>query len=718
MENAAYLPLALPERATSPEIKIEARRYASLLIESPRFLPPFLSDMKANMFIAHAGADFDQKERLEKFLGFLHKDIQTFNWGSVRDVELPTEDGRGNLLSLGSPEKKRTKPRLYERIASGIARGYINDRFLNQESRDEPSDWRGAVRNLRQMLFASLEHGVDLDLLERWFHLILGLYPEVASRDSLAWKSQFYASRTADPIDEEFLALASEMDHCSSLAAELLRRKGDYRENSSRYNVMSAQLSAVYSHMVGGIDPRTSRGRRDYKEYFRDKKVLREYRSKFGQLDYGWLSTQPIPPEMYEILEGAFNYPNDFEALNDAIANGYANVQNERRFLKSFSVEGGRIGFPHNLFLAYSPLREMLSNAVDPKAKQEGFKEMIRDRLEKKGKGWEAIPFWIADNKGIQHKGYLLAPISASASDQERAEVVRRLGMKYSKQLEKGIDPQAYLSESINLPFDDAEFIISRSEYLKTPRVELLLDALVPEEIRARSTHYLESNRTMSKDLPEVLTRLPVSEGYDLSRHRDLPDAIKSVIFQLHPEGGLAFSIGLFPDGSTYANNETPTIEGTIDFENEQVNVHFGEETSHMEVGLQWIVSNILLNLVRDSCCPPLREDDSQSGGLAHERQTQIPSAGRIVHIGLRGESQGKPTQKAEQKYTVDMGKLKKSVRELARVTKGANLANINRRHREDDSEDPRYLTWRSEWHQDGPLPPPQKRKAPERILS
>lgn len=708
------------------EFQKKASELAALLISRPRLLPTFLQEAEEFRFNAQQQHDFDSPANLNRLLDETQKKVNTFAWESQRTATVDMEDKKGMLQALSVHQKtKTTKQSKEAAIVTAISSGYINTRF--EKGINGVPDWRGVVRMGHDLLKAALMPEADLRMLEAWTKIMIGEMTRVVPPGSILERGLYYGVRDISSSSASVLGMAHEIVNCRAIGANLFdlwdqlikaEKSSDWLSVHvsifrSILNIAPAKDYSLLSNLNSGA------AKNLYKRLYADPEIREQMIKNYGKVVIQKAQgRQPTPDE----IEFAYLIMRDVEQFDRLEKYLQENLRDNANGPKALSMKGIDIGDVSSLpifgFLTNSPLRNKMTELYAPGTRKKELKVLIDKLLREHGLGWDAFPIAFRDSiTGKQNYGYLVTDTLNDFNDQERTQKTAALLEKYRKALET-LTSSDQSTEAISMPIPEGDVIFSKALYKEKSRSAFYLDTLIPEEKKREATDYIREILHLNNIILDGFSRIPSLNGdeYDLLKHHDLPEVIRKARLKRSSSGGLEFNLNLDRQGSLFATNEVPRIQGTIDFENHQVNVRFNDTGEELSREQHWIFETILLHLVESSMCVPLIEDQGEERRLDKGGTSDAPSPGHIVHIGVKKKdgAPGNFTPYAEGNYKADNQALKHD-------TRGLSLTMRNLAHREWHSvrgeEDPRNLTYNRGRDPKSSDIAPFIRKPPEYIL-
>lgn len=711
---AADIDLPDPVEGLSPiELNRQASEIGGRLIDNPLLLTSFVRNSQERRLMAEASQNHEALsyynrllQHIERYVG--GRSAWEYDWVLQRNRALTSPEAGAILDCLADAPKSDQKERLTEeqRVVQAVAKGYTNGRF--EKGRAIP-DWRGALIYNRQLLAAALNPDVRLDRLSKWFDLTLGNYQRVSPRTSVFWRAIFLGTRSANPVDEQYLQLAYELQECFSASAILFGRTAEVESNLVFITELTIFINSAVSVYDNGLDPTQKLGRKMYEKVIRAVRSDRAMREKYGTPK---LSGQPASHDLFEVARLSAAVIERYNALEKAREKRFQHTGRSTERLNAQSIlamGNGKLTFPYSVILAKSPLHETILALQDKSPVKRDLYERATAVQKERGTEWTVIPFAI---KGMG--GYMVVKAKPDLSSAGRVKLVSDMLDKYQvADRWESIADATYAAAAIDFKLEEAYFVITREAYIDTTQLGTYLEMVIPDELTRRSLEILRTNLLLQMEIPGRFTRMSTREGdyYGLFSHRDMPNVIRSaVIRKSMVRGGLEFEIGFAADPSDFPGIEP--VSGSIDFRNGRVNVGFADSTPKIATGQRWILENMLLQLLERSCCPLLQEVEEEVGGLRIEggngRKISIP--GHIVHIGVcrTDGTMGQPTLMAE--YN-----LRNAIEDLFGDAE-ISLGQINEQHKREDPDDPRYLTYNKGFESEA-VGEPVRRSPPEKLI-
>jgi hypothetical protein len=695
------------------EVNRQASTIGRRLIDDPLLLTSFVRNSQERRFMAEASGDKVAVRYYNVLLQHIEGYVKgestwEYDWALKRDRELTSLEAGTILDCLVEVSRPNQKERLTreQRIVQAVARGYINGRFEKGQS---IPDWRAALACNRQFLTAALEPEVRLDRLAKWFDLTIGNYQYISPRNALFYRAIYLGARSANPFDEQNLRLASELQGCLSSSAVLFGRVAELDSKCKPVELV-VYLNAALSVYHSGYDPTKGVGIRMYKDNIGETKRNQTLRQVYGNLK---LSEQQAAPDILEVARLSAAAFGRFEALEKAREEVFERQRrgDERYSARSIRVaETGEFVFPYNVSLARSPLQERIIALQDKREPTRALYEKAVAMQKARGTGWTVFPFAMKGISGymvVKETGLSPSGMMILASDMlDRCDIV--------KEWNSTMVGATSAAPSIEFNLEDVDFVIAREAYVDKTQLDTYLEGVIPDELTRRSLEVLRTNMLLQKELPCRFTRMPTWAGdsYEVLRHKDMPGVVRNaVIRKSGTHSSLEFEIGFAADPADFPDMES--VSGSVDFRNGRVNVEFADNTPKISAGQKWILENVILQLIERSCCPSLQEVEEEVGQLRLEEERSgriISIPGHVVHVGVRRAdgTLGQPTLRAE--YN-----LQEAIADLFGDAE-VSLAQINEKHREEDPDDERFLTYNKGFELET-AGEPIRRSPPEKLI-
>jgi hypothetical protein len=682
------------------EIADRAMKTAEIVIADPTRLATLQTQVDTELLIAQGDGDTVQQANITHFLEGVRQHIDSFDWAGLRDAPFSAPAARAILTNLPNTRRhdERQEPETTQQvheITRSIADGYLNRRH------EPTADWRGSLVSQRTFLQGALLQPDDTRTMTVWFDLMVGKHPTLITSKTMSGRALFDGMRATTPQDEPYLAVASELDWSTATLARLFDKRGEYQKKPKSYDALRVQFTAAYETYKKGIDPTTPEG----------EEALRQQVRRYSPI----ISRDPVATDILEIAQHASQEGPRWEILNRVVTEGYASVLKSKGLSSMNVMKGQELVFPFAQILAPSEEKTAIGTLIDAALIGERLETQAQEEAKKRGESWIALPF---AGQGIQ--GYVLmdrnnrnVTIGPSNSLQEQAAFINDLLQKYPVQAEweqtKGPISEAQTA-ALTLSYPDATFIVSRREYAQKSELEMFMDTHVPTEVRQRSFDILRDITTLRHNIPRRFSRSITRGGlrHELADHPDMPDVIKQATLRKRNTGGFSLTFQLVPD-QNFPSSYIP-VEAQLDFRGGTANVQLMGEAAQLPLDITWIFESISLRIFESACCPPISEDDSIETMMVEAvRDGTIDIPGHIVHVGAR-KATGEPGQ-----YTARAeANFQEAISALGLETGGISLADINRKHREEEPECGRFLTYNVGYEsgiETGPatIPPPAK---------
>lgn len=681
------------------------------LVTHPNQIGEFLNLVKDNLFLAEANGDSYTKTILEKYLGSVANNVETYKWRKRHKDKFTTKFAEKLMSFLPEADKKRSSPveSNLDRIAVGIARGFLESRFENTH------DWRGQIETKYQFFSATVHNEIASGMFQKYHDLITGKYPKLMAVKSHGWISNFVATRAVDPKDEKYLAMADQSVRGWTLIAELIGKDNEIDKYSDTYAELAVQydsLIALY-HLGGNIN--NPQGKEDYFNLL-EINVLHSNKEEnfYGQkLDFEILKNKTIPPEVLEVAAMHSSYPERgialtkmYESISDEeLVENFQKFKNVRPEIFPFTVVGKSS--------AESDILLKLFGEATMRKKMEA----IAQDAQKKNEKWVITPFAIEELSGYIVGNPTTTGIEVGATPETRIREIKNF--LHEQDIAKLRDDRKRQSAIVNTLYGkDFEILTIPTEYSAKTIEECALDLHVPNTLR---THSLQIFGEVVKDrlsIPREFTQLPTRSGYlfNLVDHPDLPGVFNEVLVNLDNIEGIAVRLQLSVKDIALSQQSLKSIEAKVTFPSNRTKIELNEIGNKLPLDLQWITELTVLSLVRSVTCIPLNETEEPHLDVfvpeSGEHLGKISIPGRIGHVGgYRHSGERKQfTQLAEIKF-------QNAIKNIRMATGGLSLAQINLEHKKLVPECKRSLTWYSGYEPEMP-PLPVVRKSPKRLIS
>lgn len=692
---------------TSEEVRSQSHELAERLVQDPEQLTSFGQALEEASLLAQFRDDADQVAALDTLTDGVIEQVRRYDWAAVAEQRLSPIQARTLLGHLPAPDKREKKVGVFqlrlEKLGTLLVAGLVSKRF------EASHDWRGAVTTLRTFLEGALIEANDLLTLRRWFDLVVGKYPKVMAPGSLAWRALFLAARAADPGDEEYLGIASEIDWSTGVLAQVFRRHKDFRKKTDLYKIIHDQfVAAMAAYMMVPEGPEERAWQRSY---------------------YKGSKTSTLPPaDVLEVVESALVNRERFTAIDRVIEWNYQMTKEDTSATGPLGIQmrEALVGtFPFTVHLRDSEIKQRLGRMVDATLMRPALYMEASRLAELRTPAWAVVPFAFAGMRGYA----LVPPEMGAQTRREQLEYVQEMMAKHAvretwQRSLSDMSPAQMMSAVQR--FEDVEFIMAQAErgFVEKTELETVLDLVIPDERRRENQERMETIAQLLMDILERFGRSPTSAGdrYDILDHPDLPGVFDRGLVKPHPEWGYEVRLRLAEPLRRDLPKEMRSITARIDFSGGRANVRFEEAGGVLAEDLSVLLTRIVLAHLEKSCCPPiseLEERDEEEVKLLHAEAAtgegegiayEVP--GRTVHVGARtrlGEP-GRYSEAADEEY-------RRAMTLLPEETSGISLAVVNARHRVEEPECKRFLTWRSGYKVGEGVVQPIRRQSPEHIL-
>lgn len=691
---------------TNGEARSRAHDMAEILVLGPEQLTSFGQAVEEANLLARYSGDLHRVAALDTLVDGMIGWVQKYDWRNRADQGLTPTQTRALLLRLPQRGKREQTVGVYQsrlqKLSRLMAAGFLSGRF------EENHNWRGAVSTIRVFLEGALVETDDLPLLTRWFDLMVGKYPKVMAPGSLAWRSLFLAARAADPKDEEYLGMAAEIDWSTGVLAQVLRRYQDFQRKTDLFKATHNQFvaaMATYMQVPQGPEAREWQVR-----YFKQA------------------GASILPPaDVLEVVESALVNGERFAAIDKVIEWNYQMVREDTSATGPLGIQMREtlVGtFPFTVQLKDSDVKQRLGRMVDATLMRPVLFAEAAKLAELRTPPWAVVPFALSGMRGYA----LVPPDMAEQPRQEQLRYVQGMILKHAVgevwQSQLGEMSPAQMMSAVQR-YEDVEFIMAQAErgFVAKTELETMLDLVIPDERRRENQERMKGIARLQVDIPERFGRSPTSAGdiYDILNHPDLPGVFDTALVKSHPEEGYQAQLRLAPALRKGLPKEMRSVIARIDFSGGRANVRLEAAGRALAEDLSMLLTRVVLAHLEKSCCPPIweaeeREDElgqlDAEGSLGEGEGIAYEVPGKTVHVGARTKSgePGKYSEEADIEYKRAMGVMPEE-------TGGVSLALVNARHRIEEPQCQRFLTWRSGYKVGEGVVRPMRRQAPEHIL-
>lgn len=704
---------------TEPEARERTADFvASRLIVQPRLIPSFFQQIDEAMGEAQSQNAQAQTDQIQQFTGMIAESVGRFDWTSRREDPFSVESAQTLLLYLPKPDEQ---PTAQQTAVERITKGYLQDRFEAKDPKNPKDipDWRGALRAAHTFLEAATIPQADFQMLNTYFDLLIGKYPQIAGINSVVRHGLFLGHRAAAPNDERNIELSSEVGQSLDLIAEYFGRENEFQEYFDQYEWLNAKFDiiqfAVFElHRTGKRIILPSTIETIYKDTLRqfNRRPQENRRYMRPGINYKELAKEPMPLDFVHTALHNGPYETRFFQLNQAISGEYERRQNRTDVLEQQNVHlrgsGQTLDFPQkHIYHAAEPIGKIYG-LFGEKQRTTSMKRNVDARATTRGKNYETLQF---THDGL--RGYIIWKKNDGLSSDEKTQMIHELiqqhGIKdlWEKRVATIGDPTI---SGITMSTAEVDFVIAKEQWIDKSGLETFLDETIAEEVLENSVGYLKANTDLRQDLPSRFRRVPTRAGdyYRLADHPQLPGVIRDIRLQRRDDGTLGFTMG-------FATDELiEPLQGTINFSSLRTNINFASGSPVISSDQQWILESALLKVIESSCCPPFEEIEKEKSEF--EKQAvgkRLPGMpGYFARIGVRRAdgSWGQPTEYAKQNHQDAMRALWKDVNDIS-------LANILARYREEHPQDPRFITYNKGYENPDVEQVPFERDAPIHIL-
>ncbi|MDO8452071.1 MAG: hypothetical protein Q7S76_04355, partial [bacterium] len=277
------------------------------------------------------------------------------------------------------------------------------------------------------------------------------------------------------------LAMASEIDACTHMTAQVLGRVPEYLAKAKKYDLVRFQFSLAMQLRQGEFARLNDKTRAQaYKTAFRLAKK---------QYDIPVRAEEKLLRDVDAVAQDAVDHFSRYQALAQAIESDVTALQGAPSLIgiRAGFDTFGRLQFPYDVFFRRSEVKNRARSLLDVTAIRTELKKRATEKATERGVNkWRVISFTLLGMSGYAVVNNKDIPERAGNQAQELTYILEMIH-KHTLSTKWG-NARAKIGEdqlsAIEFDFKDIAFFLTSRDYQTQSLVEAYLDLHIPESVR------------------------------------------------------------------------------------------------------------------------------------------------------------------------------------------------------------------------------------------